>query len=213
MKFIMQFIFDMLTRQNISIVLTIIGTFLIAYSVRSKRQYKGKLAKVVDKIKKENPDYIEPTETHINNKMIYFGLGLIVIGAALQISLVLNCSNPDKFSTALVRTMAKGEGTIIDFRKLTVFEWDNVHIYGPYSPYEKIDKKLGTSFNSNDYDNHVKEGECLFIFMLNGHPEYISTTKRHIIGCSEIVKAEVYAPTDAIFIVKGTSTGPTLIRQ
>ena len=134
-----------------------------------------------------------------------------VIALFFSISLFLSCSHSDKFMFTLVHTISKGN--VVNLEKLTLFEWDKVHVYGPHSSYEEIDGKLGTSFNNKDYENNVKEGECLFIFMLKGQPVNNSKTTRNRIGCSEILEPGVYAPTDAIFFVKYTRTVPSLYKE
>jgi uncharacterized membrane protein YkgB len=43
-----------ITSKHIGIILTIIGTILLALSVKVKRQYKGEMAKTIERLKKEN---------------------------------------------------------------------------------------------------------------------------------------------------------------
>ena len=74
----------MITRHQVGIILVIIGTALLAFSVRVKRQYEGEIGKVVDEIKKKDPDKIEPTETYIKRSLFWFGLLFIAVGSLLQ---------------------------------------------------------------------------------------------------------------------------------
>ena len=70
-----------ITRQHIGIILTIIGTGFLAFSVRVTRQYQGEMAKEVARFKK---DSIELTQTSINRSLFWIGLGLVALGSALQ---------------------------------------------------------------------------------------------------------------------------------
>jgi hypothetical protein len=49
-----------------------------------KRQYSGEVARAVDRLKQQNPDLIEPTETEIILLRFRLGLGLVFLGTALQ---------------------------------------------------------------------------------------------------------------------------------
>ena len=73
-----------MTSKHLGIILTIIGTFSLTFSVRIKRQYGEGIDKVLDKLKKENPELIEPTETYIVRKYFWFGLVCIALGSLLQ---------------------------------------------------------------------------------------------------------------------------------
>jgi hypothetical protein len=70
-----------ITRQHLGIILTIIGTVFLGFSVGVTRQYKGEMAKKVARLKKES---IELTETSINRSLFWIGLGLVALGSALQ---------------------------------------------------------------------------------------------------------------------------------
>ena len=71
-------------RHRLGLVLVLVGTVLLAYSVRVKRQYSGEVARAVDRLKQQNPDLIEPTETEIILLRFRLGLGLVFLGTALQ---------------------------------------------------------------------------------------------------------------------------------
>ena len=48
------------TRNQIGIILVVIGTALLAFSVKPKRQYEGAVGKAVDDLKRRKPDMLEP---------------------------------------------------------------------------------------------------------------------------------------------------------
>lgn len=73
-----------ITRQQVGIIVVVVGTVFLAFSVRVKRQYHGKAASDLDAIKQKNPDLIEPTETYINRYLFWAGLVLVASGSALQ---------------------------------------------------------------------------------------------------------------------------------
>lgn len=75
---------DLLARQHIGIFLTIAGTVLLAFSVRDKRQYFGNMQKVADRLKEENRELVEPTETTVVRRLFWAGLGFVAVGTLLQ---------------------------------------------------------------------------------------------------------------------------------
>jgi hypothetical protein len=75
-----------ITREQIGIILVIIGTLLLAFSVRVKSQYKNDIRGAIDSVKRKNPNHslIEPTETYIVRPMFWFGLFFVAVGSAFQ---------------------------------------------------------------------------------------------------------------------------------
>ncbi len=69
--------------RQIGIVLVVIGTIFLAFSVKVKRGYEGEPAKVVDNSKEEK-GLIETTETSIDRGRFWIGLSLIALGSSLQ---------------------------------------------------------------------------------------------------------------------------------
>ena len=69
--------------RHLGIVLTVIGTASLAFSVKVQRQYTGEMARIADKLK-ESDDTIEPTETSISRGLFWTGLTLIAAGSLLQ---------------------------------------------------------------------------------------------------------------------------------
>ncbi len=75
---------DWVTREHLGIIILVVGTAFLAFSVKVKRQYHGDAARVVDELKKQKPDLVEITETYISRSMFWVGLALVAIGSALQ---------------------------------------------------------------------------------------------------------------------------------
>lgn len=73
-----------ITRVQAGIILVIIGTVFLAFSVKTKRQYVGEYGKAIEKLKKENTGLIEPTEAYIVRKYFWIGLFCIALGSLLQ---------------------------------------------------------------------------------------------------------------------------------
>lgn len=73
-----------ITMQHLGIILTVIGTGFLAFSVRITRQYQGEMAKDVDRIKMDHPELIEFTQTHIVRKLFWIGLVFVALGSTLQ---------------------------------------------------------------------------------------------------------------------------------
>src|SRR5687768_5615059 len=71
-----------------------------------------------------------------------------LLGIAVIIGIVvLACSRSDR---ALERRIAaearKGSGTVVRLASLTGFSWERLHVFGPYSPQDHIDRELGFSW-------------------------------------------------------------------
>ena len=103
--------------------------------------------------------------------------------------LLLGCSNSNDFSDALTKAVKTGPGTIIAFGDLTSFEWDSVYVYGPYQPLEEIDKRHGTALKGDSLyaSDSVSEGDCLYIFTLDGKPVHSTLHPRYLGSCVDTV--------------------------
>jgi len=71
-------------RRRLGLILVVAGTIILAFSVQTKRQYVGGMAKVIDRMKKDDPSFLELTETKIHLWRLRLGLLLVVVGTALQ---------------------------------------------------------------------------------------------------------------------------------
>ncbi len=70
--------------RHVGIAILLIGTLVLAFSVKQKRLYDDDISHVVNNLNKQNPKLREPTETTINLPMFCFGLVLVAIGSLLQ---------------------------------------------------------------------------------------------------------------------------------
>ena len=73
-----------ITRDQVGIVTVVVGTVLLAVSVKVKRQYNSDLSGTVDKLKEKSPNLVEVTETYISRPLFWSGLTLVAIGSMLQ---------------------------------------------------------------------------------------------------------------------------------
>ena len=73
-----------ITRQQVGLLLTILGAIFLAFSVRTRSQYEGETAEAVKKAKKIDPSLFEPTETYIVRALFWGGLVLVSLGSLLQ---------------------------------------------------------------------------------------------------------------------------------
>lgn len=128
---------------------------------------------------------------------------------------IMGCSPTDKFSRSLSKEVSKGHGTKISFQELTDFKWDKVHIYGPYSPLDDINKKHGSKLKGKYDFNHVPEGDCLYIFMKSDKLMKTSFLKRYQASCLDIIDPGTYDPNTAVFFVEVRSKGshPLLVKE
>ena len=72
------------TRQQLGLLLALVGTAALAFSVRAKRMYEGEVRDAIDAAKRTNPRLFEPTETTIDRGLFRGGLILVAIGTLLQ---------------------------------------------------------------------------------------------------------------------------------
>jgi hypothetical protein len=136
-----------------------------------------------------------------------------VVRKSLLLSLILipvACNNnATQFSDALSSAIAKGDGTIVEFRKLTRFEWDKVYIYGPYTSHDHINAKHGTKLRGNNLihsilvgEDEVPENEYVLIFRARSEVAAVVRWPRHC-GDFSIERWEnneaAYTPEDAVF--------------
>jgi hypothetical protein len=70
--------------RHLGIILTVLGTVFLAFSVRIIPQYGGPIGEAVERARQRDPKLFTPTETRIIRPLFWAGLGLIGIGAALQ---------------------------------------------------------------------------------------------------------------------------------
>ncbi len=73
-----------ITRQQVGLLLAVLGAIALAFSVRTKSQYEGEKAEAVNKAKTKDPTLFEPTETYIVRGLFWGGLVLVALGALLQ---------------------------------------------------------------------------------------------------------------------------------
>jgi len=73
-----------MTYSHAGIILVFIGTVLLAFSLKVKRSYESETADVVDKLKKQFPHILEPTEVYIRPGYFRSGLIFVAIGSLLQ---------------------------------------------------------------------------------------------------------------------------------
>ncbi len=73
-----------MTTHQVGILLTVLGTVLLAFSLRVRRQYEGEMARFIDKSKKEDSKMMEITETAINRYLFWSGLLCISVGSLMQ---------------------------------------------------------------------------------------------------------------------------------
>ena len=119
-------------------------------------------------------------------------------------------NNARQFSKALASAIAEGEGTVVEFRKLTRFEWDMVYIHGPYTPYDRINAKHGTKLRGNLIssiligEDEVPESEYILIFRARSEVVAAVRWPRHC-GDFSIERWEnneaAYTPEDSVFTI------------
>ncbi|MFC1821976.1 hypothetical protein ACFL9T_04660 [Thermodesulfobacteriota bacterium] len=121
---------------------------------------------------------------------------------------VAGCTGTDDFSRKLSEEVGRGPGTIIRFAELTKFSWDKVHVYGPYHPLDEINAKHHISLKGEYGFNHVPEGDCLYVFVLEDKTVESIFCPRSKGSCHEILKPGVFTPESAEFEVKVKTSGP-----
>jgi hypothetical protein len=110
------------------------------------------------------------------------------------------CSSADSFQRSLEQAASRGAESIT-LRNHTDFEWDTVHVYGPYAPFDRINERHNLSLKrqSRYLGDFVSEGECLYVFSMRGSTVRTSVGSRH---CDGILKPGVYSSREAVFAIK-----------
>jgi hypothetical protein len=70
---------ELMTRQHLGIVISVVGALCLAFTTRVKRQYQGEMGRTADKLKK-GANLIEPTETSTRKWLLIVGIILVVVG-------------------------------------------------------------------------------------------------------------------------------------
>jgi len=73
-----------ISTKHIGLILVVIGTVWLAFSLSVKRQYSGEMRKAVDKFKKNEKNLLELTEVKIDRFRFWIGLLFIAIGTIMQ---------------------------------------------------------------------------------------------------------------------------------
>ena len=73
-----------MTLPHFGIVLTVLGTVLLAFSLKVPRQYDGPMGEAVERMRLRDRGLFVPTETRIVRCLFWAGLLLIGVGAACQ---------------------------------------------------------------------------------------------------------------------------------
>jgi len=110
------------------------------------------------------------------------------------------CSSADSFQRSLEQAARQGAQSIT-LRDHTDFEWDTVHVYGPYASLDRINERHNLSIKRQGrYEgDFVSEGECLYVFSLRGSTVRTSVGPRH---CDGILKPGAYSSIEAVFAIK-----------
>ena len=70
--------------RHIGLILVVIGTFWLAFSLTIRRQYADEREKVIDEFKKKEMNLLEPTEATVNRFRFWIGLVFIAVGTLMQ---------------------------------------------------------------------------------------------------------------------------------
>lgn len=126
------------------------------------------------------------------------GIPTLVLSAALAMA----CSPAPDFGRALEESVGRSAGSTVTFRELTTFQWDAVHVYGPYHPLKEIRARHGVEIETGRYDgNSVPEGKCLYLFTQNGRAVEVALGPRY---CARLKQQRTFSAADVVFRVTGS---------
>ena len=76
---------EYLELRHLGILFTILGTVLLAFSVKTVHQYSGDryMEEIVERFEKDS-SFIVPTKTWIDRKLFWGGLLFVALGSGLQ---------------------------------------------------------------------------------------------------------------------------------
>jgi len=70
--------------RHMGLILVVIGTFWLAFSLIVKRQYADERARAIDELIKKEMNLLEPTEATVNKFRFWIKLIFIAIGTLMQ---------------------------------------------------------------------------------------------------------------------------------
>jgi hypothetical protein len=65
----------------------------------------------------------------------------------------------------LISRYEKGDASIIDLSTVTTFSWDQLYVFGPYTPLSELESTVGRSWRNKCFTQiDVLEGHALLVF-------------------------------------------------
>ena len=76
--------------------------------------------------------------------------GSILATAAILALGACDADGDQELSARIAVAASNGDSAVVDITKLTAFPWERLHVFGPYTTSEKIEKELGFSWRRSD---------------------------------------------------------------
>jgi hypothetical protein len=142
------------------------------------------------------------------SRSLVLGLGLLAASCASPHSKETDRFDPE-LSNLLEDQLRKGPGTIVDFAKLTPFQWERMCVFGPYSNRESTENRLG--FAWKDYPSGQLDSDALTLVVFVCEQRVVRWFIHPMAkGDLEVLRGKDYLPNQAKFEVRGTTTRPWL---
>lgn len=124
------------------------------------------------------------------------------VGFLLMAVLILvGCTrrSDNRFDRAKFATETSKNGAIIRLADYSTFDWDRVHIFGPYTPAEVIKEEVGESV---PFPHGDSEGHCLLVFLSRGKVAAAFEVERNAGDFAELFHKGGYSREEAAFVIK-----------
>ena len=124
------------------------------------------------------------------------------VGFLLIAALILfGCTrlSDNGFDRAKFATETGKNGATIRLADYSTFDWDRVHIFGPFTPAKVIKEEVGESvpFPHGDSDGH-----CLLVFLSRGKVAAAFEVERNAGDFAELFHKGGYSRDEAVFVIK-----------
>lgn len=132
------------------------------------------------------------TFTLAENMKLYsflISLGLLICGCTRL--------SDEGFAREKLKAHAQG-GKSIDLSDYTLFEWDRLYIFPPYTPSETIKEEVGSAVS---FPNASSESHCLLVFLSGQEIVSAFELERQPVDFAELFQEGGYSRSEAVFVI------------
>jgi len=96
-------------------------------------------------------------------------LTLLALAACMACGDPKTCAIDGESVGQLIGNLAlSGDSSGVDMAKVAEFEWDRMYVFPAYTGAEDIEAATGLRYSADGFQNHVREGQDLIVFVSTG---------------------------------------------